>query len=87
MKFDRYEYRIVFSGTHGATSQHIDSERWSKCCDVAEERGLSARLERRFVTDREILPSLCDATGWLILKDVVISPWEILAEADYGGLQ
>jgi hypothetical protein len=79
------QYRITFNGTEGPITEHIDSERWSRCVDVAEQRGLYARLERRLITDRDILPLLEDPKGYMQIDNLVICPWEILAEAAFAS--
>ena len=83
---DYYQYRITVNGSQGEILDHIPDERWSLICEVMEQRGQYAKLERRLITTHDILPLLVDPTGYIKLNDnVVVCPWQILAEADFVG--
>lgn len=87
MKKSSYmQYRITVNGSQGEITDHIDNQRWEKICDVCEDRGLYAKLERRLITDKTILQMIEDKTGYMELdENTVICPWDILAEADFMG--
>lgn len=79
-----YQYRITYDAQIGKILDKLPSKQWGKVCQVCEHRGIIAYLERRLITDEDILPLLEDATGFIKLKDGrVICPWEILAGMNY----
>lgn len=78
-----FQYRIIVNTVEGQILENIP-DCWSFICGIMEQRGQNARLERRLVTDKSILPLLTDTKGWVVLRDTVVSPWEILAEAEFG---
>jgi len=76
------QYRVEVNGTTGPI-QGYPGEQWERVAQAIEDRGGLARLYCRLVTDHGILPMLGDdRAGWLVLKDKVISPWDVLAEIE-----
>lgn len=79
---DYYQYRITINGEAGPIVDNNPTAGWSTIASFIEDRGGIATLHRRLVTDDSILPMLTDRTGYLVLKDKVISPWIVLAEVE-----
>lgn len=75
-----YQYRITVSGTSSGVLDKYPGAQWTKTTDHCEDRGLLATLERRLVTDADILELLTDATGYIKLGNRIVCPWEIMAE-------
>ena len=82
---DRTEYRIKINGeikTHPTYSSA--SEAWQRIAETSETRGgINATLESRFVctdNDGAFYDCLSDKNGIIRLKDIVILPWECIAE-------
>jgi hypothetical protein len=76
----RYQYRLKVNGTIGPILDTFPGEKWTEICVVIDARGGTATLERRLITDHDILPMLADPTGFIKLKDnTVVCPWEVLA--------
>lgn len=71
-----YQYRITVNGSIGPVLTTYPGEHWSHVATCSEDRGLTATLERRLVTDTSILELLTDATGYLKLGNTVLCPWE-----------
>lgn len=78
----RYQYRISHRETVGPIVDSLPGARWAFVANATEERGGTAVLERRLVTDDSILPLLIDATGWLVLGGTAVSPWEVFAKIE-----
>jgi hypothetical protein len=79
-----FQYRIRTQDTFGEISEVYPSEQWAWSISCAEDRGLYVALERRLITDKEILPMLTDKAGYMVIGDKVACPWEILAEGNYA---
>jgi hypothetical protein len=73
-------YRITVNGSIGSILSSYPAEQWGQIAETYESRGLTARLERRLVTDTEILELVPDTAGYIRLGDRVACPWEIIAE-------
>jgi hypothetical protein len=76
-----HQYRITVDGT---TRQHdaYPGEAWARAADAAEERGFSATLYRRLVTDANILDFFGGALpqGWMCIGGKVATDWEVFAQ-------
>ena len=79
MMKSRSEYRITVNGIQGKVEPY--PARWSQIADAVEERGGHAILERRMVTDLSFLE--WQPENVMILKDKVVTYWEILAELEF----
>jgi hypothetical protein len=77
---DRYQYRITLNNTQSPITDNYPGDQWSQIAENQQERGYHAILERRLITDESILPLLTNSTGYIKLKDKVISPFTIIAE-------
>lgn len=75
-----YQYRITIDGNRGSIADMYPGNEWSYMADIIEERGINATLERRLITDKTILDLIEDTTGYITIKDLVICPWETIAE-------
>jgi hypothetical protein len=75
-----YQYRITVNGTQAPITSEYPGAKWTITTDHCEDRGLPATLERRLITDLEILDMLIDTTGYMKLGNRVACPWEVLAE-------
>lgn len=75
-----YQYRITVEGATSGVLDGYPGLQWTNTTDHCEDRGLIATLERRLVTDADILELLTDATGYKKLGNRVVCPWEIVAE-------
>jgi len=73
-------YRVTVEGQQGPVLNAYPGEQWARVADACEERGLTARLERRLVTDTGILELIEDTTGYIQLGARVLCPWETIAE-------
>jgi len=78
---DHYEYRITVNETQTIIP---DASVWNEKAWYMEERGYNAQLQRRLVTDERMLEYWVDGLpkGWMHLKNknIVISPWEVIAQ-------
>jgi len=79
MMKSRSEYLITANGVQGKIEPY--PERWPKIADAVEERGGHAILERRMVTDLSFLE--WQPENVMVLKDKVVTHWEILAELEF----
>lgn len=77
----REQFRVTVHGTTGPIVDHIP-DNWSEIARYIENRGGTAALERRLITDKSILPMLADTTGYIVIGDIVICPWEVLAKLE-----
>lgn len=78
-----YQYRIKVNDVTSQSLNEYPNEKWSVIGDTIEARGGKATLERRLITDSDILPMLTDTTGFITLKNnIVVCPWEIFAEIE-----
>ena len=82
---DRYQYRLKVNAAESEIMESLPAEQWKKAVDAAEDRGLHATLERRLITSPDILKMLVNPAGYMRIGEIVICPWEVLAEADYIG--
>ena len=74
-----YQYKIIVNDQESKITDSVPTA-WENNFDIILEKGLKATLYRRLVTDIGILPMLTDTKGYIILKDRVICPWQIIAE-------
>lgn len=78
-----YQWRITCNGEGG---QHVfdvfPAEQWRKAAEMVDDRGGICTLHERLITDPTILPMLVDMTGYMIIKDKVVSPWTVKAEVE-----
>jgi hypothetical protein len=77
---DKYQYRITVNNNQSPITDIYPGNQWSKIAQHQQERGYHATLERRLITDESILPLLANPKGYLKLKDMVICPFQIMAE-------
>jgi len=77
-----FQYRISYNGAESQVTNDYPGERWSNAAQVVEDRGGTATLYRRLVTDADFMELLSDPTGWMVLKDKAIEPWQILAQME-----
>ena len=77
-----FQYRISYNGAESQVLDTLPGEQWSKAAQAVEDRGGIATLHRRLVTDADIMELLTDSSGWIVLKDKVIEPWQILAQME-----
>lgn len=79
------QYRILLNGEQiGGIRDSITNEEWSEIIDKFEARySGKITLQERFVTeDKSFWETLVDKTGYLKLKDKIISPWITKAEVE-----
>lgn len=74
------QYRIFYNECMSSIENTYPGERWSKIAEACEDRGDTAQLLQRTVTDLDIREMLGDTTGWMFFKDKAVSPWVIMAE-------
>lgn len=80
------QYRITVNGQSSGVLDAYPGERWNAAAPTYEERGLCATLERRLITDADMLDLVEDTRGYIRIGDQVACPWEILASfAPCGG--
>jgi len=77
---DKHQYRITLNNTQYSITDEYPGDQWSQIAENQQERGYHAILERRLITDETILPLLANPKGYLKLKDMVITPFQIIAE-------
>jgi hypothetical protein len=77
---DKHQYRITLNNTQYPITDTYPGDQWSQIAEHQQERGYHAILERRLITDESILPLLTNPKGYLKLKDMVICPFQIMAE-------
>ena len=77
-----YQYRVAVNESEGFVLNSYPDLCWKRVAELIEDRGGHAKLFRRLVTDLDILESLADTTGYIILRDKVICPWETFAEIE-----
>ena len=80
-----YQYRITISDAQGRIESYAEcASHWERIVDPVQERGYQAKMERRLITDTDILPLLTGKTGWIVDTDenLVVSPWEVLAAVE-----
>lgn len=79
-----YYYRITVNDALSApVKEYPSAARWSEIAEHCEERGWTAKIERRLIVERgaaDFLAGLTDASGYVRIADRVFCPWEILAE-------
>lgn len=84
-----HQYRITVNKTQGEITEHYNSAQWERICELMEQRGGYAKLERRLVSDHDMKRLLGDEylDGWIFLEEegLSIGPWNIFAEADFVG--
>ncbi len=78
----KYQYRLTVNGATGKILNEYPGEQWSRIAEVIDFRGGIATLERRLITDHDILPMLTDPTGFIKPGDKVVCPWEVIAEVE-----
>jgi hypothetical protein len=78
-----FQYRVTVNGNIGKVVDKYPSEQWARVAETCEERGYCAKLERRLITDTEILDLVVDNTGYMKLGNRVACPWEVIAEMIY----
>lgn len=73
-----YQYRITVNESQGPIVDKCPSEQWAKIAERWDFRGgIRALLERRLITDTDILPLLGGKPdGYIVLGEMVICPWE-----------
>lgn len=76
----RHQYRITLEGSTGPILDTQPAEQWSRIAEVCETRGLTAQLDRRTISDPDLLPLLTNPAGYVLLGQVLISPWEPFAQ-------
>ena len=77
---DRYQYRITLNNTQSPITDEYPGDQWKQIAEHQEERGYHAILEERLITDESILPLLTNPAGYLKLKNMVVCPWQVMAE-------
>ena len=77
-----YQYQVSVNGALGFVTDYYPELSWARIAQLLEVRGGHAKLYRRLVTDLDILESLVDLTGYIVLRDKVICPWEVFAEIE-----
>jgi len=75
------QYRTIVGDAVGQPDAQYPGERWEKIINVAQERGMPARLESRSIHSADFLELLADRTGWMKLGNVVVGPWQVIAQA------
>jgi hypothetical protein len=77
-----YQYRITVNNTVGAVVSTPMFAEWARAAEACEERGMPARLERRLVTDLDILDFFGGdmPAGWMRLGARIVTNWEVFAE-------
>jgi len=75
-----YQYMIVINGAKSEIQDETALDRWDSAAWQIEERGYIGKLRRRLVTDADIMDSLTDRTGWMVIHSKAISPWETIAQ-------
>lgn len=78
---DRHQYRITVNDAQGPIVDAIADGQWEQVAQVAEDRGYSAKLERRLVTDDSFFTmNGGPVAGYMRLPNgVVIGQWEVMA--------
>lgn len=78
-------YKITVNGTESDETQDYDdiSTRWSNIAGILEGRGGHAVLSSRSVHGLDIMPLLSNPENWIIVDNVAISPWNVIAKIDY----
>lgn len=76
-----YQYRITVNDVSGPITEY-PGDKWANTAEQSDERGYSAKLERRLVTDLGLLDFFPDGLpkGYLKLKDQIVCAWETFAE-------
>jgi hypothetical protein len=82
IKMSSLQYRVTVNGAESTISSEYPGEKWERIANVWEERGgITAKLERRLITDSSIL-SLVNPEGYIQLGATVACPWETLASLE-----
>ena len=76
---DYYQYRIIVNDCEGEVGNASVMDRWESIAASIEERGYTAELQRRLVTNISILPMLSNPDGYKSIGKMVICPWETWA--------
>ncbi len=82
LKTDRHEYRITVNDYTSPTytDNDIVTELWDRIISNVD-RVINAKIERRFITDISILPTLTNYDDIAIkFRNTVIFHWETIAE-------
>ena len=79
---DRTQYRIV---CNDAVKEYesLPSDQWSRSAMLADDRGYNVKLQSRFICNDDdglFWAGLTNKTGVMRIKDMVIMPWETIAE-------
>lgn len=76
-----YQYRITVNGDARMRPAY-PGEQWSRVSDACDDRGYTAKLERRLITDLSMLNFYPDGlpAGWARIGERIICAWEVLAE-------
>jgi len=76
------QYRLLINGVQSAVMDHYPADQWQQAAAMVEARGGKCTLERRLITDDSILPLLANPVGYICVGNMVICPWEIIAEVE-----
>ena len=81
---DHMEYRIVCNGAIKEYGSAMPTDEfWKSRMDIAEERNYNIKMQRRFICNDDdglFWAGLTNKTGVIRIKNLVIMPWETIAE-------
>ena len=72
------QYRITINGTVKMLSEY--PKNWGEIAYNCDERGATAILESRSIFELDYLELVEHRDGHIILKDKVITPWQVRAQ-------